>query len=64
MVNIVEKVDDLVGVENVIISVSNKSGLDLFVPALVEAVPRVRYTPPGEHTKRSQRYSATRRATT
>jgi len=39
MVNIVERIDDLVGVKNAIISVSNKSGLDVFVPALVEAVP-------------------------
>ena len=52
MVNIVEKVDDLVGVENVIISVSNKSGLDLFVPALVETIPRVRiYSTGGTYKK-------------
>jgi len=35
-VNIVEKIDDLVLVKNVIISVSNKAGLEKLVPGLIE----------------------------
>lgn len=42
MVNIVEKIDDLVAVKNVIISVSNKSGLEDFVPKLVSTIPNVK----------------------
>ena len=37
----VKKIDDLVVVRNVIISVSDKSGLDPFVPELVETNPDV-----------------------
>jgi len=42
MKNVVEKTDDLVSVKNVLISVSDKRGLDEFIPALVKACPRVR----------------------
>jgi len=38
-VNIVEKIDDLVAVKNVIISVSNKAGLEKLVPALLDICP-------------------------
>ncbi len=41
-VNIVEKIDDLVPVKNVIISVSNKAGLEELIPSLVELVPEVK----------------------
>jgi len=41
-VNIVEKIDDLVPVKNVIISVSDKAGLEELIPSLVELVPEVK----------------------
>jgi len=37
----VEEIDDLVKVEHAIISVSDKSGLDMFVPALIEINPEI-----------------------
>lgn len=40
--NIVEKIDELVRVKLVLMSVSDKSGLEDFVPALVKACPGVR----------------------
>lgn len=40
--NIVDKIDDLVKVENVLISVSDKTGLEIFIPALVKVNPDVR----------------------
>lgn len=40
--NRVEKIDDHVKVETVLISVSDKSGLETFVPALVDANPDIR----------------------
>lgn len=40
--NIVEKIDRFVGVRNVLASVSDKSGLDTFIPALVQAAPDVK----------------------
>lgn len=40
--NIVTETDDMVKVENVLISVSDKSGLESFVPALVEVNPDIR----------------------
>jgi len=42
MLNVVGKIDDLVAVKNVIISVSNKSGLEDFVPKLTSTVPNVK----------------------
>jgi len=41
-VNIVERIDDVVPVRHALVSVSNKSGLESFVPALVDAVPSIR----------------------
>lgn len=41
-INVVEKVDDHVKVENILISVSDKTGLDRFVPALLEINPSLR----------------------
>ena len=40
--NIVTKIDDLVKVNTVLISVSDKSGLETFVPALVSINPNIR----------------------
>jgi phosphoribosylaminoimidazolecarboxamide formyltransferase/IMP cyclohydrolase len=42
-VNIVEKVEDRIPIRNVIVSVSDKNGLDVFIPALVETCPGVRF---------------------
>lgn len=42
MKNMVEKIDDLVPVRNVLISVSDKGGLEDFIPGLVRACPRAR----------------------
>jgi phosphoribosylaminoimidazolecarboxamide formyltransferase/IMP cyclohydrolase len=41
-INIVEKIDDLVSVSHVLISVSDKTGLDDFVPKLVKTCPGVK----------------------
>lgn len=41
--NIVEKIDDQVKVKHVLLSVSDKTGLERLVPALVEACPGVRF---------------------
>lgn len=40
--NIVRKIDDRVAVKNVLMSVSDKTGLETFVPALVKACPGVK----------------------
>ena len=40
-INVVEKVDDLVKVQNVLVSVSDKSGLEQFIPNLVDINPRI-----------------------
>ncbi len=40
--NIVDKVDDLVEIENVLISVSDKTGLETFIPELVKVNPEIR----------------------
>ncbi len=40
--NVVEKIDDRVSINHVLISVSDKSGLDTFVPRLVEIIPDIR----------------------
>jgi phosphoribosylaminoimidazolecarboxamide formyltransferase / IMP cyclohydrolase len=39
--NIVEKIDDLVKVKNVLVSVSDKNGLDTFIPELVKLNPEI-----------------------
>ena len=41
-INRVEKIDDLVAVRNVLMSVSDKKGLDVLVPGLLEVCPDVR----------------------
>jgi phosphoribosylaminoimidazolecarboxamide formyltransferase/IMP cyclohydrolase len=41
-VNIVERIDDLVALRHVLISVSDKSGLERFVPGLLEINPEIR----------------------
>jgi len=43
MVNIVREVDDWVAIERVLVSVSDKSGLDQLVPALIDINPGVRF---------------------
>ena len=50
--NIVTKIDDRVTVKNVLMSVSDKTGLEEFVPALVTACPGVKiYSTGGTYTK-------------
>jgi len=50
--NIVTKIDNRVQVKNVLMSVSDKSGLEAFVPALVRACPGVRiYSTGGTYVK-------------
>jgi len=41
-INVVEKTDDFIPVKHVLISVSNKSGLETFVPSLLEINPNVK----------------------
>ena len=40
-INVVEKVDDLVKVQNILVSVSDKSGLEQFIPELVAINPGI-----------------------
>ncbi len=40
-INVVERVDDVVKVHNVLVSVSDKSGLEQFIPRLVEINPQI-----------------------
>ena len=40
-INVVERVDDLVKVQNILVSVSDKSGLEQFIPELVEINPEI-----------------------
>jgi phosphoribosylaminoimidazolecarboxamide formyltransferase/IMP cyclohydrolase len=40
-INVVERVDDLVKVRNILVSVSDKSGLDGFIPQLVQINPQI-----------------------
>jgi len=40
--NIVEQIDDRVAVQNVLISVSDKTGLETFIPELIAALPNVK----------------------
>jgi phosphoribosylaminoimidazolecarboxamide formyltransferase/IMP cyclohydrolase len=41
-INVVARVDDLVKVQNILVSVSDKSGLEQFIPELVEMNPEIR----------------------
>jgi len=41
-INVVERIDELVKVQNILVSVSDKSGLDQFIPGLVEINPDIR----------------------
>ncbi|VEN73842.1 conserved hypothetical protein [Candidatus Desulfarcum epimagneticum] len=41
--NVVEKVDDLVKVDHALISVSDKTGLETFIPALMDIRPGIRF---------------------
>jgi phosphoribosylaminoimidazolecarboxamide formyltransferase / IMP cyclohydrolase len=41
-INTVEKIDDMVAVNHALISVSNKSGLDEFIPRLLTACPNIK----------------------
>jgi phosphoribosylaminoimidazolecarboxamide formyltransferase/IMP cyclohydrolase len=41
-INVVERVDDFVKVQNILISVSDKGGLEQFIPQLVEINPQIR----------------------
>jgi len=41
-INIVEKIDDLVNVQHVLLSVSDKTGLDKFIPGLVGLNPEIK----------------------
>lgn len=41
-INIVEKIDDLVKVKHILVSVSDKNGLDTFIPRLVEINPEIK----------------------
>jgi phosphoribosylaminoimidazolecarboxamide formyltransferase/IMP cyclohydrolase len=41
-INVVERVDDLVPVKNILVSVSDKTGLDRFIPDLVKINPQIR----------------------
>ena len=50
--NIVSKIDGRVAVKNVLMSVSDKTGLETFVPALVKACPGVKiYSTGGTYAK-------------
>ena len=50
--NIVDKTDDRVQIKNVLMSVSDKTGLETFVPALIEACPGVKiYSTGGTYAK-------------
>ncbi|MCU0598489.1 MAG: hypothetical protein MUE70_04420 [Desulfobacterales bacterium] len=50
-INIVEKIDDMVSVNHVLISVSDKSGLDVFIPKLLKVCPNVKiYSTGGTYT--------------
>ncbi|MEE8398680.1 MAG: hypothetical protein V3S89_06725 [Desulfobacterales bacterium] len=42
-INTVDKIDDRVKVQNVLVSVSDKKGLDMFIPALREINPGIRF---------------------
>jgi phosphoribosylaminoimidazolecarboxamide formyltransferase/IMP cyclohydrolase len=41
-INVVEKIDEFVKIQHVLVSVSDKRGLDTFIPRLVELNPKIR----------------------
>jgi phosphoribosylaminoimidazolecarboxamide formyltransferase/IMP cyclohydrolase len=51
-INVVTEVDDLVKVQNVLVSVSDKAGLDRFIPSLIKISPEVRIFSTGGTFKR------------
>jgi phosphoribosylaminoimidazolecarboxamide formyltransferase / IMP cyclohydrolase len=51
-INVVEKIDDSVKVSHVLISVSDKKGLDLLVPGLLKVNPEIRFFSTGGTFKR------------
>ena len=54
-INVVEKVDDAVAVRNVMVSVSDKSGLERFVPELLRLAPDVTlYSTGGTHARMAE----------
>ncbi len=42
-INVVNKTDDLVNVQHVLVSVSDKSGLETFIPGLLDIAPQIRF---------------------
>lgn len=51
-INVVEKIDDLVKVQHILVSVSDKSGLDRFIPHLVEINPEIQiFSTGGTHRR-------------
>jgi phosphoribosylaminoimidazolecarboxamide formyltransferase/IMP cyclohydrolase len=55
MVNIVQKVDNLVDVQHVLLSVSDKTGLDVLIPGLVAVNPDIRlYSTGGTYARVSE----------
>ena len=50
--NVVEKIDDRVAVNHVLVSVSDKTGLETFIPRLVELNPNIRFFSTGGTYKR------------
>jgi phosphoribosylaminoimidazolecarboxamide formyltransferase / IMP cyclohydrolase len=46
-INIVERIDDAVAVRHALVSVSDKTGLETFVPGLAEACPDIRFLSTG-----------------
>ncbi|ACN16381.1 PurH2 [Desulforapulum autotrophicum HRM2] len=52
--NVVDKIDDLIPINTVLVSVSDKQGLELLIPALVAANPKVRILSTGGTFSRIQ----------
>jgi phosphoribosylaminoimidazolecarboxamide formyltransferase/IMP cyclohydrolase len=52
--NVVDKIDDLIPINTVLVSVSDKQGLELLIPALVAANPKVRILSTGGTYSRIQ----------
>ena len=51
-INVVEKIDDLIQVKHVLVSVSDKSGLEVFIPELIEVNPEIQFfSTGGTHSK-------------
>ena len=60
-INIVNRTDDLVKVRHVLVSVSDKSGLETFIPALLEINPEIRFSQPAARLPALERSWAMRR---